>query len=184
VRNRDEIEREQEYWRGVRRVRPAHIEQPGPGQESVWDYTRPPRVERATRAARVEFAGVVVAESSAALRVLETSSPPVYYFASDDVRLDALVASDVTTLCEWKGVARYASLRVDSRLSQNAAWSYPDPGAPHAALRDHWAFHARRVDACWVGDDRVAPQPGTYYGGWITPDIVGPFKGIPGSDNW
>ncbi|MCZ6785222.1 MAG: DUF427 domain-containing protein [Proteobacteria bacterium] len=166
------------------RVRPANIPRPGPGQESVWDYPRPPRVEAVARTIRVEFAEEVVAESGRALRVVETASPPVYYIPPDDVRRDLLVPEVHETFCEWKGIARYWSLRVDGRTAKGAAWSYPDPDPEFASIRDHIAFHPGRVDACTVGDDRVIPQPGEYYGGWITPELVGPFKGEPGSEGW
>lgn len=180
----DDIERQREYWRRLPRKRPAQIERPGPGQESVWDYPRPPRVERVPERVRVELAGEVLAESQDALRVCETASPPAYYLPAADVRTEWLEASDLTSLCEWKGVAHYWSARVGKRLAAEAAWSYPDPDPDYAGLRDHFAFFAGRVDACRVGDARATPQPGGFYGGWITPDLVGPFKGEPGSQGW
>lgn len=157
---------------------------PGPGRESVWDYPRPPRVERVQKTVRVEFAGQVVAESRKALRVCETASPPCYYIPPGDVRVELLCAEDQRSYCEWKGVARYWSLRVGEREVKQAAWSYPRPTSGFAAIRDHLAFYAGRVDACWVGEDRVTPQPGGFYGGWITPELVGPFKGEPGTGGW
>lgn len=180
----DQIERERAVWRSLPRDRPARIERTGPGQESVWDYPRPPRVEPVGHCIRVEFAGVVLAESSRALRALETASPPAYYLPPQDVRSEFLIASEHSTLCEWKGVARYRSVRVGDRLAQDAVWFYPDPDPAFAQLRNTLAFNASKLDACTVGPWRVTPQPGGYYGGWITPDIVGPFKGAPGSERW
>ena len=175
---------ERERWRRMIRGRPAQVPRPGPGEESVWDYPRPPRLEPVPGRVRVEFEGVVLAESDRALRVCETASPPTYYIPPEDVRTEYLEASPRTTFCEWKGVTRYWTVRVGARVSAEAAWSYPEPDADFAPLRDHLAFHAGRVDACFVGDARVTPQPGEYYGGWITPGLLGPFKGEPGTEGW
>lgn len=175
---------ERRFWRGVARERPARAETPGPGQESVWDYPRPPRVEPDGRLVRVEFAGVAVAETRRALRVLETASPPTFYLPAADVRTDLLEPEARETFCEWKGVALYWTLRVGGRSAPSAAWSYPEPDPAYAALRDHLAFFAGRVDACSVDGERVRPQPGGFYGGWITREIVGPFKGEPGTERW
>jgi len=179
-RDREEIRR----WRAAPRGRPAGRAEPGPGQESVWDYPRPPRLERETRPVRVDFAGRAVAESRRALRVCETASPPTYYLPPEDVATELLVPSRRRSLCEWKGRARYYGLRVGDRTSEDAAWCYPDPLSAFEPLRDHLAFYPGRVDACFVGDMRVRPQAGDFYGGWITPDVVGPFKGEPGSEGW
>jgi uncharacterized protein (DUF427 family) len=180
----DEVARERTRWRRFPRGRPERIEAPGPGQESVWDYPRPPRVEPDGRLVRVKFGGVLLAESSRSLRVLETASPPVFYLPPEDVRTELLERSERETFCEWKGVAAYWSVRVAERVAESAAWSYPDPDPAYATLRDRLAFHAGAMDACWVGAQRVEAQPGAYYGGWITPDVVGPFKGAPGTDAW
>ena len=158
--------------------------EPGPGQESVWDYPRPPRIEPCSRAVRILFAGEVVAESSVALRVLETSSPPTIYLPAGDVRMDLLTPSDKRSHCEWKGGASYYDLAVGDRMSRNAAWYYPEPKRNFQALLGHVAFYAGRVDEAYLGDERVTPQPGDFYGGWITSDIVGPFKGEPGTSGW
>ena len=171
-------------WRSVPRERPRDITQPGPGQESVWDYPRPPRVEADRRTLRVELGGVVIAASRRTLRVLETAGPPVFYLPPADVRVELLERSDETSLCEWKGTAVYWTIRAGGHVAPNAAWSYPDPEPEFALIRDHLAFFAGRVDACSVGGARVVPQPGDYYGGWITPEITGPFKGTPGSERW
>lgn len=157
----------------------------GPGQESVWDYPRPPRLEPCPRRIRVEFAGQVVADTTRALRVLETSHPPVYYIPPDDIRREFLRASPTrSSVCEWKGRAVYHSIEVGGRRARDVAWSYPDPTPAFAAIRDHLAFYASKLDACFVDEEQVRPQPGDFYGGWITRDIVGPFKGEPGSWGW
>ena len=172
------------YWRTLPRERPANIETPGPGQESVWDYPRPPRIEPVSRLLRVEFAGVIVAETTRGMRVCETSGAPVYYFPPEDVKRVFLRPMSHTTLCEWKGLASYWTLSVRGREAQAAAWCYPSPFDGYEALTGWFAFHAGRTDACYVDDERVLPQPGGYYGGWITSNIVGPFKGGPGTEHW
>lgn len=164
--------------------RPVEIRVPGPGQESVWDYPRPPRVEPVARRVRVEFGGIVLAETDGAFRVLETASPPVYYLPPADVGIEYLEPSPRSTICEWKGVANYRSVRVGDRFAEDAAWSYPEPNPGYEAIRDYLAFYAGKMDVCTVGGVRVTPQPGRFYGGWITPDIVGPFKGEPGTEMW
>lgn len=157
---------------------------PGPGQESVWDYPRPPRLEKVSAPLRVVFAGETVALTDHGYRVLETSHPPVYYIPPGDVSRDCLIAADGQSFCEFKGIASYWSLDVGGKRSEKAAWSYPDPTAPFAAIRDYLAFYATRVDECWVGDERVQPQDGDFYGGWITSRVVGPFKGGAGTRGW
>ncbi len=179
-----DIDRELRRWRELPRERPDHLEAPGPGQESVWDYPRPPRVEAVSPEIRVEFAGVVLARTRRALRVLETAGPPVYYLPPDDVRVRHLERTGDSTLCEWKGEAVYWTVRSGERTSPRAAWSYPRPLAGFEAIRGYFAFHAGRVDACFVGRESASPQPGEYYGGWITSAVVGPFKGEPGSERW
>ncbi len=179
-----DLERERQRWRELKRVRPREIETPGQGQESVWDYPRPPRVEPEARRLRVELAGVVVAESTRGRRVIETASPPVYYMPPADVRTELLEPSSRSTFCEWKGIARHWSLRVGDRLVLDACWSYPEPDRGFGLLKDWLAFYPGRVDTCHLGDDRVSAQPGGYYGGWITAGITGPFKGGPDSESW
>ncbi|MDJ0948844.1 MAG: DUF427 domain-containing protein [Alphaproteobacteria bacterium] len=163
--------------------RPKRIE-PGPGQESVWDYPRPPRLEQVSERLKVVFAGETIAETGGGYRVLETSHPPVYYLPRADVRLDLLVAAPGRSFCEFKGVARYWTIDVGGRRSENAAWSYPDPTDGFRPIKDFLAFYASRVDDCWVGDERVEAQAGDFYGGWITSRIVGPFKGAAGTRGW
>jgi uncharacterized protein (DUF427 family) len=155
-----------------------------PERESVWDYPRPPRLEPTTRRIRVVFAGVTVADSTRCLRILETSHPPTYYIPPEDVRTDLLEPTGRRTVCEFKGQARYASLRVGTRVAEDCAWAYPAPARGYEALRDHLAFFPDRVDECWVDEERARPQAGGFYGGWITSDLDGPFKGEPGTGGW
>lgn len=171
-------------WRNVKRQRSARIDPAGSGQESVWDYPRPPRVEVVVERICVYFADRILAESVNAYRVIETASPPVYYLPANDVRMEYLEPSNHSSLCEWKGLARYWSVRVDPQLAHDVAWSYAKPDAGFEAIRDCIAFYAGKMDACYVGEHRVRPQPGDYYGGWVTANVLGPFKGEPGTEAW
>jgi uncharacterized protein (DUF427 family) len=164
-------------------VAPERIE-PGPGQESVWDYPRPPRLERTSSRLVVVFAGLVVAETTQGHRILETSQPPAYYFPPEDVRTDLLEPGVHRTFCEWKGTARYHSIVVGGRRADEAAWSYPSPTPSFEAIAGHFAFYPQRVDACSVDDEQVEANEGSFYGGWITSKVVGPFKGGSGTAHW
>jgi uncharacterized protein (DUF427 family) len=150
----------------------------------VWDYPRPPRVEPTSKRIRVIFNGVVIADTVEAQRVLETSHPPVYYIPPQDIRMEYLIAAPGSTFCEWKGHARYYTVVVGERKAERAAWRYPDPVKGYESIRDHVAFYAGAMDECTVDGERVTPQPGGFYGGWITKEIVGPFKGEPGTAGW
>jgi uncharacterized protein (DUF427 family) len=142
-------------------------------------------VEPVPERIRVVVGGIDVADSTRALRVLETAGAPVYYLPPSDVRRDLLVRVDRLTTCEWKGDASYWTIALpNGRTIPNAAWSYATPKPAFEAIRDHLAFYAWAVDEAWVGDERAAPQPGHFYGGWITSKVVGPFKGEPGSAGW
>jgi uncharacterized protein (DUF427 family) len=153
--------------------------------ESVWDYPRPPRLEPTSRRIRVVFGGVTIVDSTRALRLLETSHPPTYYVPIADVLAGHLRAvAGGSTFCEWKGLASYFDVVAGGREAHRAAWTYPNPSASYAALRDRVAFYAEPMDACHVDDERVLPQKGSFYGGWITSDIAGPFKGGPGTAGW
>ncbi len=164
-------------------MRPRRIP-PQPGQESVWDYPRPPALEPVTERIRVVLAGVTIADTRRALRVLETSHPPNYYLPPDDVDPASLHPSARRSFCEFKGLAQYWTAAVGDRLEADAAWSYPVPSPGFEALADHVAFYAGPMDECWVGDELATPQPGGFYGGWVTSMVVGPFKGGPGSMGW
>lgn len=155
-----------------------------PGQESVWDYPRPPRLEPTDRRVRVVFAGETIADTRNALRVLETSHPPSYYIPPEDVRVELLIRTDRQSVCEWKGTAIYYAVAVGDRVAADAVWCYPEPTPPFAALARHLAFYPGRMDGCYVDEILVTPQPGDFYGGWVTPEIVGSFKGEPGTMGW
>ena len=163
---------------------PVQRQIPQPGQESVWDYPRPPRVEPTTKLIRVVFNGLVIAETQNAYRVLETSHPPNYYLPQADIRMEYLRRTPLQTVCEFKGAATYWSLVVDDRTSENVGWGYLNPRPGYEPIRNHIAFYASRVDECTVDGEVVTPQPGDFYGGWITSEIVGPFKGAPGTWGW
>lgn len=154
-------------------------------KESVWDYPRPPRLEWTPRHLRVVFAGLEIADTRRAWRMLETSHPPVYYIPPADVRLECVQPVDGReSFCEFKGAARYWNVRAGRKVALSAAWTYPNPDPAYEAIRDHFAFYAGRVDACYVDGEVVTPQPGDFYGGWITSDLEGPFKGSPGTLGW
>jgi uncharacterized protein (DUF427 family) len=154
-------------------------------RESVWDYPRPPRLEPVRWRLTVEHRGVVVADTTSGWRVLETSQPPAYYLPAADVRTDLLRPSTTVTACEWKGLASYADLVLpDGTTVEQSAWHYPRPRPDFAAIAGCWAFYPQRVDRCTVDGEVVAPNPGSFYGGWITSWVEGPFKGGPGTAHW
>ena len=150
----------------------------------MWDYPRPPRLEPVRRRIRVELGGLVVADTAAAYRVLETSHPPNYYLPPEDIRPGVLRRSSGRSFCEWKGQAHYFDVRAGERIERDAAWGYDTPARAFAAIAGYVAFYPGRMDACFVDDEQVLPQPGGFYGGWITANLVGPFKGGPGSQGW
>ncbi len=157
---------------------------PKPDQESVWDYPRPPRVGKVNKRVRVVFNGETVADTTNAKRVLETSHPPVYYLPQEDVQMNLLTLEPRTTVCEFKGRAAYWGLEVNGKSASSAAWSYPDPAAGFESIKDHLAFYPSKMDVCFVGEERARAQEGDFYGGWITENIVGPFKGGAGTWGW
>jgi uncharacterized protein (DUF427 family) len=168
----------------LRPALPATREVPRPGQESAWDYPRPPALVPSHRVVRVEHGGEVIAESRRAIRVLETAGAPVWYLPPQDVRIDLLRPVPGQTVCEWKGAASYFDVVVGEVTARRAAWTYPVPRPGYESIAGHVAFYAGRVDRATVDGERVRPQPGTFYGGWVTDDVVGPFKGEPGSEGW
>jgi uncharacterized protein (DUF427 family) len=155
-----------------------------PGQESVWDYPRPPRVEDTARHVQITFNGVLIADSRRARRVLETSHPPVYYIPPEDVQMQYLSRTGRSTTCEWKGQAGYYTVAVGDKRAENAAWFYPAPAPGYESLANYLAFYPSRMDRCTVDGEQVRAQEGDFYGGWITAEIVGPFKGGPGTTGW
>jgi uncharacterized protein (DUF427 family) len=154
--------------------------QPGPGQESVWDYPRPPRVEAVHVPVTIELGGRVIAETTDAVRVLETSHPPVYYLPREAFRANVLQPAPGRSYCEYKGLAGYLSVgEVDA-----GAWYYPTPNPGYEALVGRVAVYPGKMDRCTVGGETVTAQEGDFYGGWITSNVVGPFKGAPGTLGW
>ena len=158
--------------------------EPKEGQESVWDYPRPPVVEKVSKHVRVIFNGEVIADTNRAVRVLETSHPPTYYIPQNDIKMKYLSQTQRTTMCEFKGRAAYWTVRVGDEEVANAGWSYPNPVRGYEALKDFITFYPSKMEACFVGDERVRSQEGDFYGGWITSEIVGPFKGGAGTWGW
>ena len=157
---------------------------PGPGQESVWEYPRPPRVEDTAKHILVVFNGVVIADTRRARRVLETSHPPIYYIPPDDIQMQHLKPTSRSSMCEWKGSASYYAVTVAGKSAPDAAWTYRRPTPAFVTIKDYVAFYPQMMDSCTVDGEHVTPQPGEFYGGWITRDVVGPFKGEPGSWGW
>lgn len=155
-----------------------------PGQESVWTYPRPAVAEPTSAHIVIEHRGVIVADTRESVRTLETSHPPSYYIPLADIRDGVLRRADGSSFCEWKGAAAYWDVVIGDTVLPHVGWSYPAPTASFAALRDHVAFYAAPFDRCSVDGHRVVPQPGGFYGGWITGAVAGPFKGIPGSQGW
>ena len=168
-------------WNYRGQDRPDFAVEPGPGQESVWDYPRPPVAKRCDRLVEVQHGDSVIASTRASYRLMETASPPTFYIPPDDVAWAELVETEGGSVCEWKGAARYWALRQDPGLP--VAWDYPRPRARFDVLKKFVSFYPGRI-ACYVDGERVEPQPGRFYGGWITPDVVGPFKGEPGTGHW
>jgi uncharacterized protein (DUF427 family) len=179
----DWLKAAREHWRYRGQERPAFAVTPGAGQESVWDFPRPPRLAPDAREVVVRWGSLEIARTRQAIRVLETSHPPSFYLPWDDVAREFLRPASGTSFCEWKGPARYWSLVDGDRRLPNVAWSYPEPLAGAEAVANCVAFYPTHLE-CRVANALVTPQPGAFYGGWITPDLVGPFKGEPGSEAW
>ena len=154
------------------------------GQESVWDYPRPPRVEDVHSRVQISVAHIVLADTLGAKRVLETSHPPVYYIPPDDIRMEYLRSSPGSTWCEWKGQADYYDLVLDDQLIPRVAWAYLRPRSGFEEIQDYLAFYPSKMEKCLVDAEIVRAQEGDFYGGWITSNIVGPFKGGAGTQGW
>lgn len=159
-------------------------EKAGPGQESVWDYPRPPRLERTDQRIEIVLGGVTVARTTAAYRVLETSHPPTYYLPAEAFLPGSLRPAAGSSFCEWKGTAAYLDVLGGTEVAPRAAWTYPHPTPPFVALTGHVAVYPAPMDRCTVDGEVVEPQPGGFYGGWVTSRVVGPFKGGPGTHGW
>ncbi len=168
----------------VEPVRHPERDPVGPGQESVWDFPRPAIAEPTDAHIVIEHNGVTIADTRNAVRVLETSHPPNYYIPPADIADGALRRAGGSSFCEWKGAAKYWDVVAGDDVLERVGWSYPSPTPGFAILRDYLAFYAAPFDACLVDGEEVRPQPGQFYGGWITSKVVGPFKGGPGSRFW
>ncbi|MDN3204434.1 DUF427 domain-containing protein [Algoriphagus sediminis] len=157
---------------------------PKPGQESVWDYPRPPRLEKSNKHIRIVFAGEVILDTNLSFRILETSHPPTYYIPHSAFKEGVLIPVAGASYCEWKGEANYYDIRIVSKISERAAWGYKNPNSRYPELKNTVSIYAHKVDACFINDEKVQAQNGDFYGGWITSDIVGPFKGGEGTWGW
>ena len=157
---------------------------PKPGQESVWDYPRPPKLEIFSGHIRVVFHNQIIVDTNQAIRILETSHPPTYYLPISDFKNGVLQPVQRTSFCEFKGMANYWNLVVKDKVAEQAAWGYSNPNNPYLKLKHTVSVYAHLVDACYVNDERVQAQEGDFYGGWITSNIVGPFKGGAGTWGW
>jgi uncharacterized protein (DUF427 family) len=170
-------------WKYRGKQRPPFAVEPEAGQESVWDYPRPPVVVNCNRTVKVVHNDIVIASSVETCRVLETASPPTFYIREEDINWSRLVESDERSFCEWKGEARYFTLVLPDERIEQAGWSYSEPFPEFERIRGYLSVYPARVE-CFVDGARVQPQPGRFYGGWVTPELVGPFKGEPGSEGW
>ncbi len=157
---------------------------PKSGQESVWDYPRPPAIEPVTEHIKIVYGGVEIANSNKSFRILETSHPPTYYLPISSFVEGSLVATDRTSFCEFKGVAIYYHIEAKGLSSDFAAWGYQNPNEKYSSLKNHISVYASRMDACFIGSEQVQAQEGDFYGGWITSKVVGPFKGGAGTWGW
>lgn len=158
--------------------------EPGPGQESVWDYPRPPRLEDSDKHIQVIFNGITIADTHRAKRVLETSHPPVYYIPPEDIKMEYFIPTSRSTYCEFKGDTSYYTIQVGDKTIPNGAWYYRNPTPGYETMTNYIALYPGKMDACYVNGEKVQAQEGDFYGGWVTAEIVGPFKGGPGTWGW
>jgi len=157
---------------------------PLPGQESVWDYPRPPAIQPFSGHIRIVFQGEIILDTNRSYRILETSHPPSYYFPIQDFKPNAIRKVAGSSYCEWKGMAEYYEIEANGIKAKKCAWGYANPYERFAAIKDHVSVYAHMMDACFVNDELVQAQAGDFYGGWITANIVGPFKGEHGTWGW
>ena len=169
-------------WQYIGKQRPPFAEEPGKAQESVWDYPRPPSLVRCDSLVEVFEGKILLASTTCALRILETASPPTFYLPPDSVDWSQLVEAHGSSFCEWKGAATYWALANDP-AGPVVGWSYEHPSQSFAAIMGYTSFYPRLLN-CHVDGERVQPQPGGFYGGWITSKVAGPFKGEPGTGHW
>jgi uncharacterized protein (DUF427 family) len=157
---------------------------PEPWQESVWDYPRPPKIEKTSKHLKVVVQNTLIAETRKGLRILETSHPPVYLFPPENVKMEFLKPNLEIAFCEFKGKTNYYDVKVDSQILYDVAWVYFKPTSLFEAIRGYIGFFAHKTDGCFVDGEQITPQEGGFYSGWITKDIVGPFKGGSGTWDW
>jgi uncharacterized protein (DUF427 family) len=169
-------------WTFRGQKRPAFATPPEKGQESVWDYPRPPAIKRVDKLVVVRLGDRLIASSKRTVKIMETASPPGYYIPMEDVNMDLIEMTEEASLCEWKGLATYWRLK-QAETDMPVGWSYANPSSAFSLLKNHISFYPGRVE-CFLNDERVIPQPGMFYGGWITSEVVGPFKGEPGTGGW
>jgi uncharacterized protein (DUF427 family) len=169
-------------WTFRGQKRPGFAIPPSKDQESVWDYPRPPAIQKVDKTVVVRYGDKVITRSDRPIKIMETASPPGYYIPMEDVEMDFLVITADASLCEWKGMATYWKLK-NAETDIPVGWSYSDPTHAYRMLKDHISFYPGRVE-CFLNNEKVHPQPGIFYGGWITSEVVGPFKGEPGTGGW
>ncbi|MFT5197343.1 MAG: hypothetical protein ACI85U_004384 [Candidatus Promineifilaceae bacterium] len=177
----DSLRANREKWTYRGQHRPPFAHEPGPGQESIWDYPRPPALVPDGRLVIVQSVAGMIAETHKAVRICETAGPPTFYIPPADINFDLLVEIAGTSMCEWKGQARYWAL--PAHVNEVVGWDYPEPFPEFASIAGFLSFYPGRI-RCTVDGEIVRPQPGGFYGGWITAEIVGPFKGEPGTQSW
>ncbi|MEN8175382.1 MAG: DUF427 domain-containing protein [Pseudomonadota bacterium] len=177
-----ELHKRRAGWKYHGQARPVFADIPGPGQESVWDYPRPPALVRDKRLVEVRAGGLLLARSARAVRVLETGSPPTIYLPREDADLNLLQRTKAQSFCEWKGEAGYFDLVTAETRLEKVAWSYEQPFPAFTGIAGYLSFYPQRVE-CFVDGERVRPQAGGYYGGWVTDEVVGPYKGQPGTES-
>ena len=180
---KEEIIKARNEWTHRGERRPDFAISPDSGQESVWDYPRPPRIDKDDRLIIVKFKENLIAQSNRTVRILETASPPVFYIPPEDVNAEYLEKQEMESICEWKGLATYWAIIIDGIKINNAGWSYPKPFSGYEQIKDYISFYPSKLD-CFVGDEQAKPQPGGFYGGWVTSEIIGPYKGEPGTSWW
>ncbi len=176
------LKRARDHWDNTGSKRPAFAVVPKKGQRSVWDFPRPPVLEKVNQLVQVKHQGKTIAKTRNAWAVLETASPPTYYISKSDIDMSMLAqVVDKTSMCEWKGSAMYWAL--STRTDQPVAWSYPNPFPEFEPLKNHLAFYPQNLD-CFIDKVLVKAQASQFYAGWITPDLTGPFKGEKGTEHW
>ncbi len=178
-----DLQKHRDAWVYRGGQRPDFAVDPGPGQESVWDYPRPPAYAHDDRPVRIAANGAVIASSTHSIRALETGSPPAFYLPPEAMDMSRLRPSDHRTFCEWKGEAEYFDVVTATGIVEAAIWRYPRPLPGAEAIAGWFSAYPEKLD-CRVGDEPVRAQAGRYYGGWVTRELVGPWKGEPGTGHW